>query len=112
MKNKCIQSFKTISFLVVIINLLNPLASAQSTTNRVERWGVFEITLKGPASVNPYLDVQTSATFTQGDQRFTVPGFWESGDSYKVRFSPPTTGEWRYKTYSGACNEEIMRENQ
>lgn len=66
----------------------------------VERWGVFEITFTGPASVNPYLDVQVSATFSQGDQSITVPGFWESGDTYKVRFSPPTTGEWRYQTSS------------
>ncbi len=66
-----------------------------------ERWGVCEVTLPGPASDNPYRDVQWSATFSQGDQRVVVPGFWDGGGNYKVRFSPPTQGEWRYETRSG-----------
>jgi PKD repeat protein len=66
----------------------------------VERWDVFEVALPGPASPIPYRDVSWSATFTQGDRRVTVPGFWEDGATYKVRFSPPTTGEWRYATHS------------
>ena len=44
--------------------------------------------------------VQWSATFSQGEKRVTVPGFWDGGGTYKVRFSPPTTGEWRYETRS------------
>ncbi|MHB8903053.1 MAG: DUF5060 domain-containing protein, partial [Thermoguttaceae bacterium] len=69
----------------------------------VERWGVFEVALPGPRSGNPYVDVQWSATFSQGDQRITVPGFWDGGDTYKVRFSPPSAGEWRYETRSTAA---------
>lgn len=65
-----------------------------------DRWGVFELVLAGPASGNPYLDVQWSATFAQGDRRVTVPGFWDGGGTYKVRFSPPAPGEWRYETRS------------
>jgi len=65
-----------------------------------ERWGMFELTLQGPASGNPYLDVQLSAVFTQNGRQVTVPGFWDGGGTYKVRFSPPTTGEWRYETRS------------
>jgi outer membrane protein assembly factor BamB len=66
----------------------------------IERWGVIEVTLPGPTSGNPYQDVQWSATFSQGDQHMTVPGFWDGGDTYRVRFSPPATGEWRYETRS------------
>lgn len=66
----------------------------------VEQWGRHEITLKGPASENPYLDVQWSAKFTQGDRTIVVPGFWDGGDTHRVRFSPPTPGEWRYETRS------------
>lgn len=66
----------------------------------VERWGIFEVTATGPASGNPHLDVQWSATFSQGEKRVTVPGFWDGGGTHKVRFSPPTTGEWRYETRS------------
>lgn len=69
----------------------------------IERWGVFELTLPGPADSatnNPYVDVQWSATFRQGDRTITAPGFWDGGDRYRVRFSPPTTGQWQYETHS------------
>jgi hypothetical protein len=67
-----------------------------------EKWGLYEVAFTGPASSNPYLEISLSATFTQGAQRVTVPGFWDGGDTYKVRFSPPTTGTWRYETRSDA----------
>lgn len=67
-----------------------------------EQWGVEEIVLNGPRGGNPYRDVQLSATFRQGDLAITVPGFWDVGSTYKVRFSPPSSGEWRYETKSAA----------
>jgi hypothetical protein len=70
------------------------------SASAVERWGLFEVSLLGPASDNPYLDASCSATFSQGGQRFSVPGFWDGGGTCKIRFSPPTTGEWRYETRS------------
>ncbi len=69
-------------------------------THATERWGVYEVSLAGPASGNPYLDVQWSATFTQGDRQVNVPGFWDGDGTFKARFSPPTAGEWRYETRS------------
>ncbi len=65
-----------------------------------ERWGIHELAFQGPSADNPYLDVQWSATFRQGNRELSVPGFWDGGVTYKVRFSPPTTGEWRYETRS------------
>ncbi|MBX3744755.1 MAG: DUF5060 domain-containing protein [Verrucomicrobiae bacterium] len=74
------------------------LASLMPSVRAAERWGVFEVVLGGPDSGNPYLEVQWSATFTQGDRQVTVPGFWDGDGVYRVRFSPPTMGEWRYRT--------------
>ena len=68
----------------------------------VERWGLFELAARGPESGNPYLDVEWSATFRQGDLAIRVPGFWDGGDRYAVRFSPPVAGDWRYETHSAA----------
>mgnify|MGYP000451115915 CR=1 FL=1 len=70
------------------------------STQAVERWGVFELNLQGPALGNPYLDVQLSAVFAQGQRRVTVPGFWDGAGTWKVRFSPPAQGQWRYQTAS------------
>ena len=83
---------KTLSFLVCVF-----LAVAAPA---VEQWGIFEAACSGPPGGNPYLDVQWSATFTQGDRAVVVPGFWDGEGTYRVRFSPPTPGEWRYETRS------------
>ncbi len=64
----------------------------------VERWGLYEAAFPGPTTGKPYLEVQLSATFNQGLRHLTVPGFWDGGGNYKLRFMPPTTGEWRYGT--------------
>lgn len=76
------------------------IAFAPLSLSGAERWGVHEITLEGPASGNPYLDVQWTATFTQGDRAIAVPGFWDGGGTYRARFSPPAAGQWRYETRS------------
>jgi len=89
-----IQTMKAIAWPFILMLGLALTAHAD------ERWGIVEVTLQGPASGNPYLDMQWSATFTQGQQRITVSGFWDGDGTYKVRFSPPTTGEWRYETRS------------
>lgn len=65
-----------------------------------ERWGVWETELHGPAEDAPYTEVTVSATFTQGGRSLDVPGFWDGGTTYRLRFSPPTEGEWRYVTRS------------
>ena len=83
----------------ILLLLFAAMGSGQSAA-AIERWGVCEVTLPGPVSGNPYRDVQWSATFGQGDQCVTVPGFWDGGDTYRVRFSPPAVGEWRYETRS------------
>jgi hypothetical protein len=66
----------------------------------VEQWDVFEIALPGPAEGNPFLEVELSATFTNGVRTVRVPGFYDGDGIYRVRFMPDTTGVWRYETLS------------
>jgi hypothetical protein len=72
------------------------------TAEATEQWGLYEAAFTGPASRNPYVEISLSATFTQGARRVVVPGFWDGGGTYKVRFMPPAPGEWRYETSSRA----------
>jgi hypothetical protein len=74
--------------------------SAPAAGSPVERWGVFELTLDGPAGGNPFLEVELAARFEQGGRAVLVPGFYDGDGVYKVRFSPETVGEWRYRTES------------
>ncbi|QDV07528.1 hypothetical protein Poly30_30540 [Planctomycetes bacterium Poly30] len=67
-----------------------------------------ELTFRGPwasetdESPNPFLDYRLSVTFTgPGGQTFRVPGFFDAdgasgdvGNLWKVRFVPPTLGQW------------------
>ncbi|MCL4180333.1 MAG: DUF5060 domain-containing protein, partial [Verrucomicrobia bacterium] len=72
----------------------------QATAATVEQWGVFDLVMSGVEVPDPYLSVPCSARFSSGGQQITVPGFWDGGNTFRVRFSPPRTGEWRYETRS------------
>jgi len=66
----------------------------------VEQWGLWEITLPGPDSGNPFLEVELTAQFTQGDRSVVVAGFYDGGGVYRIRFMPDKQGEWHYRTRS------------
>lgn len=83
-----------------ILLLLFAARATADSTPQVERWGLWETTLGGPTNGNPYVEVQLTATFERGDRRIIVPGFWDGGDKYRIRFSPPEEGDWRYVTGS------------
>ena len=40
------------------------------------------------------------ALFTLEDQHYKVPGFYDGEGTYKIRFSPASTGAWSYSTTS------------
>jgi len=83
-----------------------PGASAASA-DRVERWGVHEIVLQGPSDGNPFEDVRLAADFTSVGRRVTVPGFYDGGGTYRIRFSPPDLGHWTWRTTS---NVAVLRD--
>ncbi len=78
------------------------VGSASAPANRCEQWGRFELVLNGPSHGNPFVGIQLSATFEQGDKRIEVPGFYDGAGVYRVRFSPDTEGLWTYATRSNA----------
>ena len=67
---------------------------------QVERWGLFELALAGPQEGNPFLDVEFTARFTQGDRSFEPQGFYDGDGVYRVRFMPDAAGPWRFVTRS------------
>jgi hypothetical protein len=77
-------------------------ASSPIANLSLEQWSIFELTMKGPQTGNPFMDVQLSATFTLRDKVYEPKGFYDGNGVYKVRFMPPCTGEWTYKTSSNS----------
>lgn len=75
-------------------------ASGAPGNGPVERWGIFEMTLAGPRTGNPFIDVELSAVFRQGRRRVQVAGFYDGDGTYKIRFMPDDVGPWEYETRS------------
>ena len=66
----------------------------------VERWGVYELTLTGPETGNPFIDVELTAEFALNGRVFSPHGFYDGDGIYKIRFMPDAVGEWKYITKS------------
>ena len=62
----------------------------------VERWGVYELTLTGPKTGNPFVDVELTAEFALNGRVFAPHGFYDGDGVYKIRFMPDAVGEWTY----------------
>src|SRR5215831_12720387 len=66
------------------------LCLSLSAADRVERWGVFEIEIKGPAAGNPFVEVEIGAQFRYGFGKrvVDVDGFYDGNGVYRIRFMP------------------------
>ncbi len=69
----------------------------------VERWGLFELKLPGPADRNPFVDVRFSARFSRGHCALEVDGFYDGDGVYRVRVMPDVEGDWHYTTRSNVA---------
>jgi hypothetical protein len=79
------------------------LSAAPAEPSRVtEQWGLFELSLNGPSTGNPFKDVTLTADFTQEHRTIRITGFYDGDGIYRVRFMPDTTGHWTYITHSSA----------
>ena len=52
---------------------------------------------------DPFMDVDVDLILTNGTVTYTIPGFWDGGNTWRVRFVCPTEGTWTYKT---VCTDE------
>ena len=89
----------TRAFLLFILSFIHVSVSGQV---KVEKWKVFELVLQGPSTGNPFMDVDLSAVFQQAEKTFFVEGFYDGSGVYKIRFMPPSEGEWAYVTTSNS----------
>jgi hypothetical protein len=64
----------------------------------VDRWEIFELALEGPEEGNPFLDVELTGIFKNGNRKVPVRGFYDGGGVYRVRFMPDMIGEWSFTT--------------
>ena len=85
--------------------LIIPYAAAQGNDQGDDRaatkWDVCDLRFSVDTIPDQPVDVQLSATFTNSSGgRIDIPGFYDGGADYVVRFTPPDAGAWTYVTYS------------
>lgn len=69
----------------------------------IEQWGRFELTINQQHKGNNFTDVQLQATFTGPDTSYTVNGFYDGDNTFKIRFMPQQTGAWHFTTKSNVA---------
>ena len=85
----------------------------QGIAARGKVWQVTEIQLRAQRRyANPYKEVEITAVFTGPDKTTKrVRGFWDDGDIFRVRFTPPRAGTWRYSITSNQANDGGLRQS-
>ena len=88
------------AFIITILTTLFTGCNSPEEGAETAQWDVYELVLNGPSTGNPYMEVERSAVFRNGDESITVPGFYDGEGTYRVRFSPDEQGTWTYETES------------
>lgn len=90
------------SFLwFIILDIVTTIPCATGLNFTVQCWNVIEIPLTATGNYSsPYIDVDDlSATFlSPSGISMTMPGFWDGGQTWKIRFAPNLVGIWTYQT--------------
>lgn len=73
------------------------------------QWRALELRFtSNGAHPNPFA-VTLIATFEGPDgSKFAVPGFWDGGNTWKVRFAPTVPGHWRYRTKAEGTSDSSL----
>jgi hypothetical protein len=69
-------------------------------THAVPCWGCAERSFaSSPSYENPFQDAALRVTFTAPSGRArSIDGFWDGGDTWRVRFAPDEPGAWSFST--------------
>ena len=76
-----------------------PSVSPSRAAVQAEALRAVEITFESQTTYrDPFSDVTLDLILTDGNVQYTVPAFWDGGNTWKVRVACPTEGKWYYKT--------------
>lgn len=73
----------------------------------VNRWSVFEETVKGPEQGNPFMEQDITGEFVSGNEKVKVSGFYDGEGIYRIRFMPSYEGRYDYVIHASFLKEEI-----
>ncbi len=92
------KPFQTLFTCLAAASLVFGASSAPGQS--VAQWTAFETTFTSTATyTNPPQQATLTATFTGPDGKTkTVDGFWDGGQTWRVRFAPDKPGSWKFQT--------------
>lgn len=104
--------FLFLVFLLSTVVGVNAAPKSLELLGELKKWHRVSLVIDGPetsemAEDNPFLNYRLDVTFSNGDQKFIVPGFYAAdgnaaesgavaGNKWIVRFTPNKTGVWNY----------------
>ena len=92
MKEITALAVRVVWAITILFSITIPVA--QSATE-VPKYDVYEITLTTSVPyANPYTDVTLSATFRGPTKTINIEGFWDGGNTWKIRMAPIEIGTW------------------
>ena len=68
--------------------------------DKIQKWGIYELTIHGSDAGNPFIGTKLTATFRHGNKTYEPEGFYDGAGLYKIRFMPDDEGEWTWATHS------------
>lgn len=63
---------------------------------RIEKWGLFEVSSNGKSDGNPFRDYAMTVTFKSEKEEVTINGFYDGDGIYRARFMPSHEGVYTY----------------
>jgi len=88
-------------FVLTACSLTARAADAASASIQVPRWQPHDFVFRSDAAPDKPFQVQFSAEATGPDGvKFTLPGFYDGGGTWKARLAPTTEGQWSLQTHS------------
>jgi len=101
---KVISLFSLLICLAMLLSIIPTgfSAKAAEADYTSQQWKSVDISLTSTVTyANPFKDVQVNAVFTHEDgTTIAIPGFWNGGSEWKVRFSPTKLGNWTFSISS------------
>ncbi len=75
----------------------------------VQTWCMAELTFESKKTyADPFSDVTLDLLLYGNGRLYTIPGFWDGANRWKVRFVCPSAGEWQWKTVCSDSENEAL----
>jgi len=78
---------------------VDSLITVTENADPISRYGIYELSIAHDDAqyTNPWEDVSISVQFTgPSKKRYSIDGFYYNTDQWKVRFTPPIVGRWKW----------------